>query len=134
MTLLHDQIDAREVGMDPARLARIDDHFARYVTDGRLVGWQLAVTRNGHIVHTSTRGHSSMDSERAVESDTIWRIYSMTKPITSVAAMMLWEEGAFELKDPVSNFLPEFADVKVWRGGSAVRPDLEPLMSPIEMW
>src|SRR3954451_9048346 len=106
MTLLHDSVDAREVGFDPARLQRLDHHFERYVADGRLIGWQLAVTRNGQLVHASSRGHRSVDTERAVEADTIWRIYSMTKPITSVAAMMLWEEGAFELKDPISKFLP----------------------------
>ena len=134
MTLLHEQVDAREFGMDTARLTRLDDHFGRYVTDGRLVGWQLAVARSGHVVYTASRGHRMSGSERAVPADTIWRVYSMTKPITSVAAMMLWEEGAFELKDPISKFLPEFADVKVWRGGSTTRPDLEPLMNPIEMW
>ncbi len=105
--------------MDISRLMRIDDHFSRYVDDGRLVGWQLAVTRNGQIAHTASRGHRMSGSERALPSDTLWRIYSMTKPITSVAAMMLWEEGAFELKDPISWFLPEFADVQVWLGGSA---------------
>ena len=126
MNLLEADIDPNEAGFDPARLQRMDEHFGRYVADGRLAGWQLALTRGGKLVHSSGRGE--------VSPDTIWRIYSMTKPITSVAAMMLWEEGAFELKDPISRFLPEFADVKVWRGGSVTRPDLEPLMRPIEMW
>ncbi|HRE01804.1 MAG TPA: serine hydrolase domain-containing protein, partial [Ilumatobacteraceae bacterium] len=74
------------------------------------------------------------EQDVAVAPDTIWRIYSMTKPVTSVAAMMLWEEGLFELHDPVAKFIPEFADVKVWRGGSVTRPDLEPLLRPMEMW
>src|SRR4029453_18933328 len=58
----------------------------------------------------------------------------MTKPITSVAALILWEEGRFELKDPVSKFLPEFADTKVWRSGSATTPALDPMSEPMQMW
>lgn len=134
MNLLHADLDPNEAGFDPSRLQRIDHHFERYVADGRLAGWQLAVTRGGKLVHSSGRGQSDREAETAVAPDTIWRIYSMTKPITSVAAMMLWEEGAFELKDPVSRFLPEFADQKVWRGGSVTRPDLEPLMNPMAIW
>jgi CubicO group peptidase (beta-lactamase class C family) len=134
MNLLQADVDPTEAGFDPARLQRLDDHFGRYVDDQRLAGWQLALTRGGKLVHSSGRGKRDRESGADVTPDTIWRIYSMTKPITSVAAMMLWEEGAFELKDPISRFLPEFADVKVWRGGSVTRPDLEPLMRPIEMW
>jgi len=134
MTMLHDSVDAREVGLDPTRLERLDRHLERYVNDGRLIGWQLALTRNGQLAHSSSRGHPSMETERAIDTGTIWRIYSMSKPITSVAAMMLYEEGAFELKDPISRFLPEFAEVKVWRSGSVTKPALEPLINPIEMW
>jgi CubicO group peptidase (beta-lactamase class C family) len=69
-----------------------------------------------------------------VELDTLFRIYSMTKAITSVAAMMLYEEGAFELKDPVSRFIPAFADTKVYRSGSALNPVVEPQVEPIRIW
>ncbi|MGA1682795.1 MAG: serine hydrolase domain-containing protein, partial [Ilumatobacteraceae bacterium] len=69
-----------------------------------------------------------------VADDTIWRIFSMTKPITSVAAMILWEEGRFELRDPVAKFIPEFAETKVWRGGTWVKPLLEPMSERMEMW
>ena len=134
MNLLQAEVDPNEAGFEPSRLQRLDDHFAQYVTDQRLAGWQLAITRSGKLVHSSGRGHRDIAANADVSPDTIWRIYSMTKPITSVAAMMLWEEGAFELKDPISKFIPEFADCKVWRGGSVTRPDLEPLMRPIEMW
>jgi len=64
-----------------------------------------------------------------VETDTLWRIYSMTKPITSVAAMMLWEEGAFELTDPVSAFIPSFAEARVVTGGSDLKPVTVPALS-----
>jgi len=134
MDLLEADVDPSEAGFDPSRLQRLDDHFGRYVDDGRLAGWQLALTRGGKLVHSAGRGHRDLASGTAVTPDTIWRIYSMTKPITSVAAMMLWEEGAFELRDPVSKFIPSFADQQVWRSGSVTRPGLEPLMNPMEIW
>jgi CubicO group peptidase (beta-lactamase class C family) len=134
MNLLEADVDPNEAGFDPGRLQRLDDHFEKYVTDGRLTSWQIALTRGGNLVHSSGRGMRDREAGAALSPDTIWRIYSMTKPITSVAAMMLWEEGAFELKDPVSRFLPEFADQKVWRGGSSTRPQYEVLRDPMEMW
>src|SRR5882757_9425431 len=103
--------DPAELGFDTERLGRLDRHFARYVDDGRLASWLAVVARDGQVVHVSSAGPAA--------ADTVWRIYSMTKPITSVAAMMLWEEGAFELTDPVSRFVPEFAEARVWAGGSA---------------
>ncbi len=131
---LEPDVDPDEVGLDRDRLARIDRHFEQYVADGRLAGWQLTVSRHGRLAHVATAGHSDRESAAPVAADTIWRIYSMTKPITSVAALMLWEEGAFELKDPISRWLPEFADCRVWRSGSVTSPVLDPLTEPIEMW
>src|SRR5207249_7878116 len=66
--------------------------------------------------------------------DTLWRVYSMTKPVTSVAAMMLYEEGVFELKDPVSRFIPSFADVRVYRQGSALNAVTGPATEPVRIW
>jgi CubicO group peptidase (beta-lactamase class C family) len=123
-----------QVGFDAARLRRIDRHFASYVDDGRLPGWQIVVSRRGQVVHSSTYGMRDVEAGLPVESDTLFRIYSMTKPITSVAAMMLYEEGAFELKDPVSRFVPAFADSRVFRGGSSVKPVTEPLVEPVRIW
>ncbi|MEH1053725.1 serine hydrolase domain-containing protein [Micromonospora sp. CPCC 206171] len=122
------------IGFDPARLARIDRHFGRYVDDGRLAGWQIVVTRRGEIAHSSTYGMRDVEAGVPVERDTLWRIYSMTKPITSVAAMMLWEEGHFELNDPISRWLPEFADVRVFDKGSALKPYTVPAVEPIRVW
>ncbi|HET9732509.1 MAG TPA: serine hydrolase domain-containing protein [Acidimicrobiales bacterium] len=134
MPALSQEVDAEEVGFDAGRLARIDAHFARYVDDGRLPGWSLAVTRGGRVVHTSCYGMRDMEAGAPVEGDTLFRIYSMTKPVTSVAAMMLYEEGAFELKDPVSRFIPSFADVRVYRSGSALNPVTGPATEPVRIW
>jgi len=134
MTGLKAETDPAEVGFDPARLDRIDRHFARYVDDGRLPGWLLTVSRNGRIAYVSSYGLRDIEAGLPVETDTLWRIYSMTKPITSVAAMMLHEEGAFELTDPVSDFIPSFADVRVYAGGSDVRPVLGPAVEPVRIW
>ena len=103
---LKQEVDAAEAGLDPARLARIDRHFARYVDDGRLPGWLITVGRHGRLAHVSCYGSRDIEAGLPVEPDTLWRIYSMTKPVTSVAAMMLYEEGAFELTDPVSASSP----------------------------
>jgi CubicO group peptidase (beta-lactamase class C family) len=128
------EVDPGEVGFDAERLTRIDSHFRRYVDDGRLPGWLILVARRGQIAHLSTYGDRDKEAGAPVEIDTLWRIYSMSKPITSVAAMLLYEEGAFELKDPISNWLPAFADTKVYRSGSAVNPVLEPLVEPVRVW
>jgi CubicO group peptidase (beta-lactamase class C family) len=127
-------IDPDHVGFDPARLARIESHFARYVDDGRLPGWHIAVTRCGQVAYSATYGLRDVSSGAPVEADTLWRIYSMTKPITSVAAMMLWEEGHFELTDEISKWLPAFADVRVYDKGSLLRPYTVPAIEPIRVW
>src|ERR1700742_5132341 len=105
MAELKIEVDASEVGFDADRLARIDRHFERYVDDGLLPGWLIVVSRNGRIAHLSTYGKRDLESGAPIELDTMFRIYSMTKPITAVAAMMLYEEGAFDLKDPVHRFI-----------------------------
>ncbi|RKN20080.1 class A beta-lactamase-related serine hydrolase [Micromonospora musae] len=127
-------IDPDQIGFDPARLARIDEHFGRYVDDGRLAGWQAIVTRRGEVVHSATYGQRDREAGLPVEADTLWRIYSMTKPITSVAAMILWEEGRFELTDEISRWLPEFADPRVYSKGSTLKPYTVPAVEPIRVW
>jgi CubicO group peptidase (beta-lactamase class C family) len=134
MTGLKAEVDPAEVGFDPARLERIDRHFARYVDDGRLPGWLIAVSRHGQLAHVSARGLRDLEAGLPVESDTLWRIFSMTKPITSVAAMMLYEEGGFELNDPVSRYIPAFADARVFSGGSDLRPVTIPATEPVRVW
>ena len=134
MAELKIEVDPAEVGFSGERLGRIDRHFAKYVDDGRLPGWLIAVARHGKIVHLSTYGHRDVEAGLPVELDTVFRIYSMTKPVTSVAAMALYEEGAFELNDPVSNFIPSFADVRVFTGGSDLKPVTVPAREPVRIW
>ncbi|WP_329253949.1 beta-lactamase family protein [Actinoallomurus sp. NBC_01490] len=126
--------DPADVGLDAGRLRRIDSHFAPYVDDGRLPGWLTLVSRRGEIAHLSAYGARDLGSGTPVETDTLFRIYSMSKPITSVAAMMLYEEGAFELTDPISRFLPAFTDMRVYEKGTAEAPITRPAAEPIRVW
>lgn len=134
MTELRVEVDAGEVGFDAERLSRIDAHFARYVDDGRLPGWLILISRAGKIAHFGAYGYRDLESRAPLAPDTLFRIYSMTKPITAVAAMMLYEEGAFELKDPVSRFIPAFGATRVYRSGSALKPVTEPAREPMRIW
>jgi len=130
------KVDAEpaEVGFDAERLRRVDTHFRRYVDDGRLPGWTITVARRGRVVHLSHYGRRDVEAELPVTDDTLWRIYSMTKPVTSVAALMLYERGALELTDPVSRFIPSFADMRVYRAGSALNPGTTAAVEPIRVW
>jgi CubicO group peptidase (beta-lactamase class C family) len=128
------EVEPAEVGLDAGRLGRIDRGMARYVDEGLLAGWSVAVSRRGRLAHVSCRGSRDLEAGLPVEPDTLWRIYSMTKPVTSVAAMMLYEEGAFALTDPVSAFIPSFAGVRVYAGGSDLRPVTVPVAEPVRIW
>lgn len=128
------EADPEEVGLDRARLQRIEDHLETYVLDGRLPGWLFVLSRGSRVAYVARRGWRDLEDHRPVEPDTLFRIFSMTKPVTSVAAMILHEEGAFELTDPVSRFIPSFADVRVYRGGPATAPLTVPATEPIRMW
>ncbi len=128
------EAEAAELGFDAERLARIDRLFQRYVDDGRLPGWLVSVSRAGRVVHLSSYGRRDVAADRPVETDTLWRWYSMTKPITSVAAMMLYEEGVFQLTDPVSRFIPSFAGLRVFRSGSDLKQVTVPVAEPVTIW
>ena len=128
------EVDPAEVGLDPERLARIGAHFERYVADGRLPGWLITVRRGGRLAYVARCGARDTEADLPVTDDTLWRIFSMTKPLTSVAAMMLYEEGKLALNDPVSAFIPSFADVRVYTGGSDVRPVTVPATEPVRVW
>jgi len=108
------ETDAKAAGMDPTRLARIDEHLRRnYVDRGRVAGCQVAVMRRGAVAHYSAVGLADRERGVPVSEDTIWRIYSMTKPISAVALMTLYERGMFALSDPVSRFIPSWANLQV---------------------
>jgi CubicO group peptidase (beta-lactamase class C family) len=108
-----------DLGLSSDRLARIAPFFEqRYVAAGRLPGVLTLVARRGQVARLDCVGQRCVDSAAPIEPDTIFRIHSMTKPITSVALMTLYEEGLFQLDDPASRFVPELAGLRVWEDGT----------------
>ena len=101
------------VGMSSERLALIDRMTQDYVSSGKVPGMLTLVARGGKIVHLSVAGQRGLNDDRPLQKDALFRIYSMTKPITAVAAMQLYEQGAFRLQDPVSKFVPELKGLQV---------------------
>ena len=110
-----------DVGMSASRLERITPVMQRYVDNGRIPCALTMIAREGRLVHFEKFGMQDVAAATPIEYDTIFRIYSMTKPITSAAVMMLYEEGHFQLSTPISEFVPFFKDMKVYtEDGSAV--------------
>ncbi|WP_374470796.1 serine hydrolase domain-containing protein [Phenylobacterium sp.] len=114
-----DQINrARTLGFSADRLARIDRHLKRYVDEGRLPMAQFVLARQGQVVHQTVLGQQDPERGVALAEDTVFRIYSMTKPVTSVALMMLVEEGLIALDDPVAKHIPAWKDLGVFSAGA----------------
>jgi CubicO group peptidase (beta-lactamase class C family) len=110
-------------GLDAGRLERITEHFQRrFIDEGRLAGCQVTVARHGEVGYFRSFGSMDLERGKPVSEDTIWRIYSMTKPITGVALMSLYEHGLFQLNDPVHRFIPEWKDLQVKEGEQLVQP------------
>jgi CubicO group peptidase (beta-lactamase class C family) len=108
------KVDSDAAGMDAGRLARIDEHLlGRYVEPGKIAGCQVLVARHGAVAHFASHGHMDRERDKPVGDDTIWRLYSMTKPITGVALLTLYERGLFQLDDPVHRFIPAWRHLKV---------------------
>jgi len=111
--------DKTRAGFSLERLAKIDRFLAeRYVDAGRLPMAQVSVLRHGELVHRASLGHADPQRGAAIADDTIFRIYSMTKPVTAVAFMMLMEEGKVALDDPVAKFIPAWTDLGVFKAGA----------------
>ena len=108
-------------GMSEERLARIAGHIDHYVEEGRFPGAACLVSRGGEEAFFHTTGLRDVERETPVSRDTVFRLYSMTKPITSVALMMLYEEGRFQLDDPVSKYIEAWSDMEVFAGGDEER-------------
>lgn len=120
------ELAPEKAGFDPARINRITRHLEQnYVASGKIAGCQTLVARHGHVAYFSTLGCTDLERAEPLRDDAIFRIYSMTKPITSVALMTLYEQGYFQLNDPVSRFLPAWKDQKVWVSGDADSPELK---------
>ncbi len=111
------------VDMSSSKLAEIAPAMAKYVEDGKLAGVITLVARRGKIVHFETEGLLNLETGEALKEDSLFRIYSMSKPIVTAAAMMLYEEGKFQLDDPVARYLPEFTDTLVLVEGKEVKQD-----------
>ena len=105
-----------EVGLSSERLARMNKAIHEYVDAGRTPGVVTLIARHGKVVHVDAYGKADLATGRATRPDDIFRMYSMTKPITSAALLMLFEEGKFQLTDPLSKYFPAFADAKVYAG------------------
>ncbi|MEU8988197.1 serine hydrolase domain-containing protein [Streptomyces sp. NPDC048558] len=131
MALLTQEVDPGEVGLDAKTLDRLDQHFAHHVDEGRIPGYLVAVARGGRVAHLATHGHRDVAAGLPVEADTLWRIYSMTKPVTSVAALLLVEEGKLSLDDPVGRHLPAFAEPRVYVSGSGADTVTRPADGPL---
>ena len=113
---------AEDVGLSADRLGRLRPFFAsRYVDQQKLPGVITLVSRRGQAVHLECSGWADVENRRPMAEDTILRIYSMTKPVCSVALMTFYDEGAFQLDDPVSRFIPGFANLRVWDDGTPLQ-------------
>ncbi len=131
MERLRREVEPREAGLDPKTLADLDAYLARQVDEGRLPGYLLSLARGGRVAHLTTYGQRDREAGLPVGTDTLWRVYSMTKPVTSVAALILIEEGKLSLADPVSRHLPEFAEPRVYESGSGADVRTRPAEGPI---
>jgi CubicO group peptidase (beta-lactamase class C family) len=120
-----------QVGLSSERLARIRGWMEKLVADGKLPGVLTVVARRGRAAFAECVGYRDVEAKAPVTEDTIYRIYSMTKAITSTAIMMLYEEGRFQLDDPISRYLPMFKEMRVYAGGGADNYDTVPARSEI---
>ena len=125
-------LDPIAAGFDPERLLRISEHVRRnYIDPGKIAGCQTLVARHGTVAYFESLGFADLESAAPLRDDAIFRLYSMTKPITSVALMTLYERGHFQLNDPVSKFIPSWRNHQVWVSGSGENMVLEPPARPM---
>jgi CubicO group peptidase (beta-lactamase class C family) len=116
-----------ELGFSAARLEYLDHFYTDKVQRGELAGIVTLIARHGKIAHFSALGSADVEKHKPIQRDTIFRLYSMTKPITSTALMMLYEEGRFQMEDPLSKYLPEFAHLRVLRNPEGHLKDTVPV-------
>lgn len=126
--------DPKRMGFDPKRLDRIGEHFQSYVEQKKLAGWLVSITRHSEPIYLAKSGLRDIEGGLPIEEDTLFRIYSMTKPITTVAAMILYERGLLDITDPVSKYIPSFANLRVFKQGSTQAPLTVPATEPMRIW
>ena len=114
--------EPEQQGVSSERLQRLSALSKQYVDEGRVTGIVNLVLRNGEVIHYEATGNRGADDPSPMQVDDLFRIYSMTKPITAVAAMQLYEQGKFQLSDPVTKFVPELKDLKVLNASGQFEP------------
>ncbi|HEY6299074.1 MAG TPA: serine hydrolase domain-containing protein [Candidatus Binatus sp.] len=128
------ELAPKRAGFAPERINRITEHLNKnYIGPGKIAGCQTLVARHGHVAYFKSQGVMDRERRRPLTDDTIFRLYSMTKPITSVALMMLFEQGHFQLNDPVSRFIPAWRDHKVWVSGEGATMETAAPARPMTM-
>ena len=114
-----EKVNPSTVGMCEDRLERVTQWLEEQVSSERLAGASVMISRQGKISYLQATGFADKEVAKPFNEYSVVRIYSMSKPITSVAAMMLYEQGYFQLDDPIAKYIPEFANPPVWQGGDA---------------
>lgn len=128
------ELAPKKTGLSTARLERITEHLERnYIAPGKIAGCQVAVARRGHLAYFRSLGQMDREAGKAMADDALFRIYSMTKPIASVALMTLYERGHFQLNDPVSRFFPSWKQHRVWVSGEGSSMVTEAPARPVSM-
>ncbi|MDG1232912.1 MAG: serine hydrolase [Pseudomonadales bacterium] len=125
-------VQPESIGLSSKRLTRISGWLEQQMEEGRLAGGSVLIGRRGQVGYFETAGVADLDTGEAFSREAIVRAYSMTKPIVTAAAMMLYEEGCFQLDHPISTYLPEFTSPEVWTGGEL--SNTVPAESPIAVW
>jgi len=125
-------VTPESVGLSGARLARIGEHLrGRYIEPGKIAGSLTLVARGGQACYLEAEGLRDRERGLPMTEDTIFRIYSMSKPVTSVALMTLYERGLFDLNDPVHRFIPQWRNLGVYKGGTWPLYETVPCTSPM---
>jgi CubicO group peptidase (beta-lactamase class C family) len=128
------ELAPKRAGFAPERINRITEHLDKnYIAPGKIAGCQTLVARHGHVAYFKSQGLMDRERRKPMTDDTIFRLYSMTKPITSVALMTLFEQGHFQLNDPVSRFIPAWRDHKVWVSGEGPSMETAAIARPMTM-
>jgi CubicO group peptidase (beta-lactamase class C family) len=128
------ELAPKRAGFAPERINRITEHLEKnYIQPGKVVGCQTLVARHGHVAYFKSQGLMDRERRTPMADDTVFRLYSMTKPITSVALMTLYEQGHFQLNDPVSRFIPSWRGHKMWVSGEGASMETAAPARPMTM-